>query len=227
MILSASAQEAKPKKNVKIEFGIGLNFSGPQQQMGDLMKNYGYDDTQKNWFKIFNSKDYITYPIYSDAGFNTHISCSYRLAQRSQLGIIVNYSFFGEVDGYSYEYGYLDIRLSNLSLIPLYTYDLKDYLELQVGPGLMINSGNKYTIGLPATNEQYTSYTLGLFTGLNIKIWDHSLTFGKIGANYLLTTDSKMGPYSSQKIMGGSQMLPESKINFSRLNFFFAFGFNL
>jgi len=223
MMLTTSAQEIKSNKKLKIEFGMGLNFSGPQQQMGDLMKKYGYDDTQKNWF----SKDYDYYPIYYNTGTNIHISFCYRLAQKSKIGMMFNKSNFGEVSGYSSDYGYLDVRFKNVSVIPLYTYDLKEYLEIQVGPGLMINSGNKYITGSPATNEQYSNFSLGLFTGLNLKIWDRSVTFGKIGMDYLLTADCKMGPYTSEAFWSKSHILPESTFNFSHLNFVFVFGFKL
>jgi hypothetical protein len=223
MMLTASAQEIKSNKKMKIEFGIGLNFSGPQLQIGELMKIQGYDDSYRNWF----TGDIITHPIYSGTGFNAHISCFYSLAPRSQIGIMLNHSGFGEVNGYSIALGYLDVRLSNFSLIPLYMYNLNEYLELQAGPALMVNSGDKYSIGLRATNEQYIDYTLGLFTGFNLKIWNRSVTFGKIGANYLLTTDSKLGPYTSEAFLRKSHIFPESSINFSHLNIVFAFGFKL
>ncbi len=228
MMFTASAQEAKSDKKLKVEFGIGINCSGPQMQMGDLMRKYGYSYTEKVWIKIFkNSKDYITYPIYSSAGFTTQIDFSYPIAKRSQLGIMVNYSGFGEVKGYSSVNGYLDVHLSNISIIPFYTYEVKDYLEIQAGPAVMVNSCDKYELGSPVSEEQYTIYSLGLFTGLNLKLWDRTGTFGKIGANYLLTTDCKMGPYTSENFGGNSQIFPESKINFSHLNLFFAFGLKL
>jgi len=226
MVFAASAQETNSDNKLKIGFGIGLNFSGPQQQMGELMKKYDYDDTQKNWFKIFNNKDYITYPIYSDAGFTAHISGLYPIAPKSQVGIMLNYSAFGEVIGYSNTYGRLDIWLSNLSVIPLYTYELKDCIEIQAGPALMINSGNNVSTGEHTANEKYTRYSLGLFTGLNLKIWNRKVTFGKIGADYLLTTESEMGPYTSETF-NSSNMVPESKLNFSHGNFTFVFGLKL
>jgi len=227
LMLSASAQDTKTDNKLKIEFGIGMNFSGPQQQMADLMKKYRYADTRKIWLKIFkNSKDFIEYPIYSNAGFTTHIAFSYPIAKRSELGFMLNYSGFGEVNGYSSVYGYLDVHLSSLSLMPLYSYELKDYLEIQAGPAVMINSCDKYKSGSPASNEQYTNYSIGLLTALNLKIWDRSVTFGKIGMNYLLTSDTEMGPYTSDAF-SDSHLIPESTFNFSHLNFVFVFGFKL
>jgi hypothetical protein len=67
---------------------------------------------------------------------------------------------------------------------------------------------------------------LGLFTGLNLKIWNRAGTFGKIGANYLLTTDSEMGPYTSETF-NSLNRVPETKLNFSHGNFTFVFGLKL
>jgi hypothetical protein len=224
MMLTTSAQETKSDKKAKIEFGIGMNFSGPQQHMVDLMKKYGYDDIPQFWLYGNDS-----HPHYSNAGTSVYISCCYRIAPRSFLGIRLYYSSFGEVNGYSSAYGRLNVRLSNLSVIPIYTYEFEKILELQVGPGLMINSGNKTFLGIP-TDEQYTTYSLGLLTGLNLKIWDRSVTFGKIGTSYLFTAASNMGPYTTSTPHQTSIytfIVPESKINFSHLNIVFAFGFKL
>jgi hypothetical protein len=226
IMLSASAQDLKSESKVKFEFGIGVNGSGPQQQMADLMKKYRYNDTQKVWLKIFTNKDYISYPVYSDVGFNTYVSLCYRIAPKSQIGLRLNYSGFGEVSGYSTQYGYLDIHLASLSVIPIYSFEFKEVLEIQAGPALMINSSDKTKYGSETYNEQYTQHSLGLFTGLNLKIWDRKVTFGKIGMNYLLTKDCDMGPYTSDS-NNDSHMIPESTLNFSHLNFVFALGFNL
>jgi hypothetical protein len=224
--LSASAQDLKSESKVKFEFGIGVNCSGPQQQMADLMKKYRYNDTQKFWLKIFTNKDYISYPIYSDVGFNTYISLCYRIAPKSQVGLRLNYSGFGQVSGYSTQYGYLDIHLASFSVIPIYTFEVNEVLEIQAGPALMINSGDNKSVGSELNNEQYTQHSLGLFTGLNLRIWDRQMTFGKIGMNYLLNKDCDMGPYTSDSY-NDSHMIPESALNFSHLNFVFAFGLNL
>jgi hypothetical protein len=224
MMLTTSAQETKSDKKLKIEFGIGMNFSGPQKHMADLMKKYGYDDTPQIWLYGNGS-----HPHYSNAGATTYISFRYRIAPRSNLGIMLNYSAFGEVNGYSSNYGRLNVRLSNLAVIPLYTYECEKILELQVGPGLMINSGDKTCLGIP-TNEKYTKYSLGLLTGLNFKIWDRSVTFGKIGTSYLFTAGSNLGPYTTSTLYQTfirTFIVPESKINFGHLNIIFVFGFKL
>jgi hypothetical protein len=222
----AFAQDTKSDKKVKFEFGLGVNCSGPQQQIADLMKKYGYDDTQKVLFKIFTNKDYITYPNYSDVGFNTYIALSYHVAPASQVGIKLNYSAFGQVSGFSSQYGYLDVKLVSLSIIPVYTFGFKKVVELQAGPALMINSADNINLRSELTNERYTQHSLGLFTGLNLMIWDRRVTFGKIGMNYLLTTDCKMGPYTADS-NSNTYQIPESTLNFSYLNIIFAFGFNL
>jgi hypothetical protein len=222
IMLSASAQETLSDKKVKIELGVGINFSGPQQEMGDLMKTHGYDDSSENWF----TGDIITNPNYSNIGLNSHISISYCIAPKSQLGIMLSRSNFGNVSGYSNTKGSIDFGFKNTSIIPFYTFEPKEVLEIQVGPALMINSANNTTSSGNYASENCTDNSIGLFTGLNLKLWDRKVTFGKLGANYLLTTNFQIGPYTTES-SGNSYTFPESKINFSHLNVVFAFGFNL
>lgn len=208
------AQEDQRKRMRELEIGTGFNFLGPGRQMADLMVEYGFDETAQSWF---TGSD-IKHPHYRKVGITGYLSCDQNIGQRSQLGIIFNYSFLNEVYGYSFVGGYLFVRFSNISLVALYSYGLNKHLEVNAGPVLMINSGNE-TSEDGQGKDKYTRLSPGLLTGLNLKIWNGRVTFGKIGTYYLLTTKNKMGPYSTD-----FSAIPESKINFSYLTVLFAFG---
>lgn len=225
--VSASAQETKSDKKVKLEIGIGLNFSGPQMQMADLMKKYGYGMTKNGWIiRGIQFGGNIKYPIYSNVGFNTYISLSYLIAPRSQVGIRLSRSTFGETSGYSGTKGFLGLSFKNTSIIPVYTFQPNKVFEIQVGPALMINSVKNTTSGT-SVSENKTINTIGLFTGLNLIVWNRKVTYGKINANYLLAPNSKIGPYNTYGSDGNLHQFPESTINFSYLNLGFSIGFNL
>ena len=206
--------EPDPNKKGELEIGFGINLLGPVHQMANLMEEYGFNESYTSMGFL------LEFPNYNEEGFTMHFSYNKYIGFRSQVGIILYYSILNKVRGHSGG-AYspredLDIEFKNFSIIPLYSFELKPYCEFDVGPALMINSGNDVYYSSEGSN--YTKASIGLLTGLNIKIWNGKTTFGKIGTYYLLTTSSKMGPYST---------IPESKINFSYLNIFLAFGFNL
>ena len=217
MTTSTLAQEAQSKKKGELEIGFGPHFLGPAYQMAKLMVKYNFDVNQPSFWK--GEKD-IKYPHNNQFGA-INLSYSHYIGPRSQLGILLNYTPRQTVYGYSPIGGHLEVRFSSISLVPLYSFELKKYLEFEAGPTLMINSGNKSRGGL--YNEKYTKLSTGLFTELNLKIWNSKVTFGEIGTYYQLDIGNNMGPYTGDN----ATSIPESKFRFSYLNIFFVFGLKL
>jgi len=220
--ISTSAQDTVNQKKGKIVLGIGINLLGPKLEMSDLMVKYGFDSQAA----LFGGGTTI-YPQYSSVGFSGLISYSHYVSRRSQLGILFNYSHLGEVLGYSAGRGNLFVSFSNISIVPLYIFGLKETFEFRAGPAFMINSGNNTTDGHSDNPENYTQFSMGLLTGLGAKLWDSRVTFGKFETFYLLTYKNNMGPYTPSASGNDMEGIPESRMNFSHLNFIFALGFKL
>jgi len=219
MTLSTSAQETQTVQKGRLSFGIGMNFFGPRNQMADLMVEYDFDRPSSNW--LFGGK--TEHPNYAKVGFTGFIAYSRYFTSKSQIGLLLNYASLSEVDGNSYTAGALNVRFSNVSLIPLYTFELAKYLELMAGPALMINSGNKTSWAVKLTDD-YTKLSAGVLTGLNLKIWDRKVNTGNLSLYYLFSTANKMGPYTAENGVNTSA-IPESKFRFNYLNLIFVLGF--
>ncbi len=214
----AIAQEDQPQKKWKIEGGLGLNVSVSGRQMASLMKEYNFDIPSGNWFWGGTSE----HPHYSKPGCTLNVTYYHSFKQRSQLGIRLNYAWLTTVYGNSNDAGYLFVRFSNFSLVPVYSFKLNKNWEFEAGPTLLINSGNKTSHSGTGT-DKYTKLTYGLLAGFRFKIWDSSKTYGKIGSYCLVMPGNKMGPYTAL----GTEYIPESKIDFSNLNICFSVGLKL
>jgi hypothetical protein len=219
MTVSSSAQEEPSRKKGKLEIGSGINVLGPAPQMAELMEVYGFDRAYNNWLFGGTSE----HPHYSPIGLSFQISYSRNLGPRSHLGILLHYSGLRQVDGYTYIDKFLKVLFSNVYLVPLYTLNLGQSWEIQAGPALMINSTKSIYSGNSKRDTK-----AGLLFGLNLKIWDNTLTYGKISTQYLLTMRDETGPYTVEAWRGGdTATIPESKIGFSHLNILFVFGVHL
>ena len=224
MMLSLSAQEVPPKKKGNLEFGLGFNTFGPEREMAKLMVEHHFDKNSQNW--LFGGT--IKHPNYDRVGLSLQISYSHYLGPRSQLGILFQISSLNTAHGHANPGGKLDIGFSNISLVPLYTYDLGESWEIQVGPALMINLAYQD----PFENEEiYTEPTMetklspGLLSGLNLKIHESRIFYLKIGIQHLLTTYNNIGPFTSEDY-AGTTTLPESRVNFSHLKIHFVLGWH-
>ena len=222
--LIAFAKEKPSEKKAQLEVGVGINTFGPAKQMDELMVQYHFDHTTP--CLLFCSSDKtIEHPHYESVGFTSHLSYSQDFKEHRQLGLMLKYTYLREVYGASAEGGYLFVRFSNVSVVPVYTCELDRYWELIAGPALLINSGNKTSSPL-ADNENYTAISPGILLGTNLKVWDRRVTFGKLGIHYLATIKNKMGPYTAESFEN-SAVIPESKIGFSHLDIKFIFGIHL
>jgi len=219
---SLNAQEVPPEKQGNLEFGLGFNIFGPAQQMAKLMVEHNFDMPFENWFGGAPFEN----PSYDRVGLSFHISYSRYLSLKSQFGIQVHYSSFGQIRGYSTIAWHLSIRFSSIYVNPIYKYDLGDYWELQIGPAIMINRGREVN-PYDKQSQIYSKPSLGMLTGLNLKMWGGPRSNGKISAHYLVTIRNNMGPYVSEGWPGNISTIPESKIGFGHLNIVFALGFHL
>jgi hypothetical protein len=221
IVLSISAQENPSKKKSKLEIGVGLNTFGPARQMDKLMVKYNFDDTTDSWLSAGST----THPHYSPFGLTSQISYSSYFSSKSQLGILVNYSFLREIFGASAINGYLFVRFKNILVAPLFKYDLNSEWEFLVGPAIMVNSGDRTNLS-NVNNENYTKRSIGVLSGLNVKIRDRHVIYSKIGIQYLLSIPNKMGPFTADSY-GSPTAIPESKIGFGYLNVVYIFGIHL
>lgn len=223
-ILNAGAQKTTAEKKGYLEILLGGNAMGPAPQMFDLMKQYHFDATTYDEFLGGGS---TTHPFYgSSLAFSGQISYSYKIGAKSKAGLILGYSNLREVLGASDEGGglsYLFVSFSSTYLIPVYRYELFKFLELQAGPALMFNNGK--TTSLPTNNE--TRVAAGLLTGLNLKIWDTRVTYGKLSGSYLFATQTKMGPFTAEDIFGTKTSIPESNLGFGHLIVGFVIGVHI
>jgi hypothetical protein len=219
----SSAQKQPTEKKGSLEIFLGGNVGGPASQMYDLMVQYHFDATIYGFLGTLTNPEYgVTLP------FTGQIAYTYRIGDKSKVGLILSYSSLQEVGGASVETGYisfLTVSFSNISVIPVYRYDVFKFLELQAGPALMFNNGKRTDYGV---NQSYSAVGAGLLTGLNFRIWDTRITYGKISTSYLFATQSKMGPFSaSDGITDQQASIPESSIGFSHLMIGFVFGIHI
>ncbi len=217
-ITSLSAQEIQSNKKGNLEFGIGCNLLGPVHKMEELMIKYQFDATTVNW--LFGGT--TEHPHYSELGFSGHIAYSRYINIQSSIGIRISYSGLREIYGATENQEYLFIRFSNISIVPFFAYELSKSFELKSGPALMINTGNRTSMST-VNAENYTKISPGLLAGINLKIWNRRISYGKLGATYFLTFPNKMGPYSTNSL-NIIKSIPESQINFSHLNLIFSIG---
>jgi len=219
----ASAQEeVHQKKKVKIEIGAGVNVFGPQNRVASLMDRYGYNVTTKSWL----TGEDIKSPSTEEMGLTAQLSVSYPISLRGRVGALLNTTRFLEVTGYSATGGYLFIGFSNsYSFAPLYIYEINKALELQAGPSLSIITVKKTSYG-GSSGEKYTRLSAGILAGADLLLWNRRVTFGKIGAYYLLNFGNKVGPFTSEGY-NTSSSIPASRVTFGYLNLYAAFGVNL
>jgi hypothetical protein len=220
-ILPASAQKKDAEKKGSLEILFGFNAIGPASQMSGLMKDYHFDATTNNFF--FGGT--TSHPHYSGVPLTGQVSYSYKIGAKSKAGLLLSYSSLNEVLGATSGYDYLFARFSNVSIIPVYSYQISKDFEVQTGPALMFNKTED--TGSPSINN-YNNISAGLLAGLNIKIWDKKVTYGKISASYLFATTQKMGPfYTDYPMDTNSPSIPESNIGFGHLIVGFVFGLHI
>lgn len=224
--LALSAQDGKSGKVGGIEIGAGVNFFGPPSQMSALMEEYGFNDDILDWVHETAEE----YPKYFPMGLSFNVSYSRIVKPKTQLGVALHYSGFSKVQGFSDNYGDLDVRFSSIYVVPMYTRTLGDLFEMQAGIPLMLNIGRKtslYDENVEESKDNYFKFSAGILAGLNFKLWDGMDTYGKIGVQALLAIPNKMGPYTAYYGFGDTQTIPESKIGFSHMNVLFTLGFHL
>lgn len=222
MYFASAQEEVQPKRKMKIEIGAGTNLFGPQNRVANLMDKYGYNVTTQ---AIFTGED-LKHPNTSEAGLTAQLSVSYPISQKGRVGALLNITKFDEVIGFSETGGYLFIGFSNsYSVVPLYIYEINKALELQAGPAFSIITV-KNTHDFSNSGEKYTRFSAGILAGADLHLWNRRVTFGKIGAYYLLNFGNKVGPFTS-KGYNTSSSIPESRISFGYLNLYAAFGVNL
>ena len=209
-----------------LELGAGINVFGPAGQMGDLMVEYGFDQQVMDWVAF----EQIQYPDYAPLGIGIQASYMRNLNYGKSVGVTAHYSRLRVVSGYSAISGRLDILLSSIYLAPTFSLALGQYIEIKAGPSLMINSGrttNLYEENVTVEPEKRTRLAPGLLTGVNFWLWYGTNTYGKIGAQSILTIPHEMGPFSGIYGFGERETLPESKMGYSHLNMVFIFGVHL
>jgi hypothetical protein len=220
MMFSVSAQETEEQNKIWLESGFGINFFGPAPQMAELMIEYNFDQTTTSWL----TGETIEHPHYSSFGPSVQLSFSYYLSPRSRLGMLVQYAWLREVFGYHVSGDYLFIRFSNFSFVPLYSINLGRSWEVQAGPAIMINTGNRSDSYYSQPESNFTRLSPALHCGLSLRIWDSKIIYGKISSQGMLTYRNNMGPYKVESWDGSILTIPESKIGFSYLNFLFVLG---
>lgn len=220
------AQQGQFGKVGGIEIGAGMNFFGPQSQMSKLLDEYGFNDDILDWVH----KTAEEFPSYFPMGISFSLAYLHNIKPESQIGLDLQYSGFSKVKGYSDLYGDLDIRFSSIYVAPTYTRKVLPYLEIQAGIPLMVNIGRKtslYDENVDESADSYIKFSAGLLAGINFILWDGMDTYGKIGANYILSIPVNMGPYSAYYGFDRNRTIPESKINFNHMNVMFTLGFHL
>ncbi len=189
------------------------------------MKDYHFDATTSDNFLGGGS---ITHPFYgSQAPFTFQISYSYKMGERSKLGLLLSHSDLREVLGVSTETGYEDflfVSFSNFSIIPIYTYQVFKVLDVQAGPALMFNSAKETSL---PSNDNYNKISAGLLAGLNLRIWNTRVTYGKLSASYLFATYNRMGPFTADSFSPTKPYIPETSIGFGHFIFGFVMGFHI
>ena len=222
-LIPLAAQEDNSRPKWWLENGWGINLFGPALHMADLMSDGDFDKT------TFSSRsgDPIEQPHYDPCGGSLQLSLSHRLGVRSRLGILAAYSMLREVSGNHAEAGYFEVHFSNISAIPLFTYELGKQWETQAGPALMFNMGRRSDFYNDEPENNFTKLSTGLHLGVSLIIWDSTVLYGKLKSQCMLTYRNKMGPYT---MIGWNDIvysLPESKLGFSHMVILFAMGVHL
>ena len=223
-VLPLVAQEPGSGHRIWLETGWGINFLGPAPHMADLMVDAGFDETTTGF--LFTNGP-IEHPKYNAVGPGLQLSFSHRLGDRCRIGILANYSGLREVSGYMDAAGHLFVRFTSISAIPLYTFEMGKRWETQAGPALMINKGNRSDSYHDEPESNFTKFSAGLHLGLNLKIWDSTLLYGKISSQCQLTYRNTMGPYTVVGWDDTIYSIPESKFGFSHVSILFIMGIHL
>jgi len=200
-ILPAPAQQIETEKKGYLEFLTGFNAVGPAKQMFQLMIDNNFDERVSGFFGTTTNPNYSGIPITFQVGYH------YQYATKSKIGLLIRYSSLNEVQGASASGSrvYLFEKFSNLSIIPVYSYKIFNDVEVQAGPALMFNKAEETS--LPSINN-FNSVSAGLLAGLNIKLWDKKVSYGRLSTNYLFAIPTKMGPFVPDYNQGSS--IPET-----------------
>jgi hypothetical protein len=224
--LGGYAQDQKLSKWGSFDFFIGLNGYGPAKQMNNLMIDNKFNATISN---IFDKNKTTSYPKINGSTRTIQFSFSKRLKTKTSLGILFSSSEMKSITGLSTQTGvlnYLSVRLSDYSIFPYFSYEFIEKINIQSGIGLMMNRCGKTAGGNLVGEENYQKTSAGFLVGLNMKLWDRSVSYGKIAFQYILTSSTNMGSFTAENIKG-KEVVEANKINYSRLNFGLVFGFKL
>jgi hypothetical protein len=213
-------QDDGPSDKIWLETGFGINFFGPAKQMAKLMIESDFDETSTSW--LFGGT--TEHPHYSVVGPSVQISFHYHLGQISRLGLRVYYSGISEVMGYHVTGTYLFVKFTNFSIAPLYTLKLGKSFEVETGPALMINIGNRSDANFNQPESNFTKLSPALLTDISLLIWNATYVYGKLSSQLLLTYKNTMGPYTAVAWDGSNLEIPESRIGFSHMNCMFVLG---
>lgn len=222
LTLPLSAREDQKGKRGELEVFNGLNLYGPANPMSGIMIDYHFDRT--------------TYPYWGDRpkehpdkrglGMLFGVSYARYIGQKSKVGIVLHIAGLRSVEGYHSIGEDLHVELSSMSIIATYQLDLHPKWEFQTGPSIMFNQSRQRN----PESEAYDQDTLispGLLLGLNAKIWDSRVTYGKIGSRLLITGRVDTGPFIAESIDGETAAIPVSKLGYTHMNLYFALGFHL
>ena len=207
------------------EIGFGVNALGPNAHMAGLMEEYNFNAGVANWVYLSDKE----YPFYFPLGITVELAYFRILKERHSAGLMLDYSRFSKVHGYSDRSKELDLVFSSQSMLPFYRYRLSDYLQVQAGIPLMLNRGRKTSIydeNVEETRDHYLRFSTGVMAGLNLDLWDGTDTYGKLSLNYTLCLNNTMGPFSAVYGFGDLDTIPEDNFNFSHLSLVFTLGFH-
>lgn len=216
-----AAQEESKKKG-ELEVFNGINLYGPATPMSRIMTDYHFDLT--------------TYPYWGDrpkehpdkSGLGMLIGIAYAryIGENSKVGIVLHSAGLRSVKGYHAVGEELQVDLYSTSVIATYQLDLNRTWEFQTGPAIMFSTCGQR---LPDYDDYdlKTHITPGLLLGLNARVWDSRITYGKVGSRLLITGGIDCGPFTAESIDGESATIPESRVGYSHLNLYFAFGLHL
>jgi hypothetical protein len=89
----------------------------------------------------------------------------------------------------------------------------------------MINFAEK-TSGYNEPVNDYSKVSLGIKSGLSTTLWNRRVTYGRLGASYLITYPVKVGPFEAENF-SGSVSIPEASVGFGHLIVMASFGLKI
>lgn len=216
--------ESKAQNNTSnksdIEIMSGFAFGGPLNQMENYLVTQGYNATHAGFF----GSD-VNYPLKIESGVSISLGYCWGSKDSKKMGLRLGYSNFGNIVGINDSGQRLDIGFRTITTAVFYQF-IHRPIQLRIGPTILFNTAYENDALNESKKTIDSGFALGIFTELNLYIWNSKRTYGTVNCSYSYCTSNKLGPFTTDGFNGPGE-IPETGINFKHTVASFTFGVHL